>query len=223
MSGDSNTGQIRQMANFILQEAHEKANELRVRTEHDFNLEKQTLVHEAKVEVHESYVRMREKREMEQRIARSAMVGDQRVKKMKYRSGLLDDLQKDAQSKVALVSNDGNYKVMLTKLIAQCLIKIEEVDVVVHCRARDKKIVQSILADAKAMFEGIMKQKANCVPSCNLTLNEEEAKDLPDSCGGGVVAVADKGRIVCDNTMMARLNLVYEELLPGIRDILFPQ
>ena len=32
----------------ILQEAHEKANELRVKTEHDFNLEKQTLVHNAK-------------------------------------------------------------------------------------------------------------------------------------------------------------------------------
>ena len=31
--------QIRQMVNFILQEAHEKANEIRVKTEHDFNVE----------------------------------------------------------------------------------------------------------------------------------------------------------------------------------------
>ena len=45
------TSQIRQMSNFILQEAHEKANELRVRTEHDFNLEKQTLIHKAKLDV----------------------------------------------------------------------------------------------------------------------------------------------------------------------------
>ena len=36
------------MVNFILQEAHEKANEIRVKTEHDFNVEKQTLIHAAR-------------------------------------------------------------------------------------------------------------------------------------------------------------------------------
>jgi V-type H+-transporting ATPase subunit E len=33
---------------------------------------------------------------------------------------------------------------------------------------------------------------------------------------------ADSGKIICDNTMASRLNLVYEELLPSIRAILFP-
>ena len=33
--------QIRQMVNFILQEAREKASEIYVKTEHDFSLEKQ--------------------------------------------------------------------------------------------------------------------------------------------------------------------------------------
>ena len=36
---------IRQMVNFILKEACEEANEICVKTKHDFNLGKQTLVH----------------------------------------------------------------------------------------------------------------------------------------------------------------------------------
>ena len=36
--------QIEQMCNFILQEAKEKATELRVKTEHDFSLAKQMMV-----------------------------------------------------------------------------------------------------------------------------------------------------------------------------------
>lgn len=42
------------------------------------------------------------------------------------------------------------------------------------------------------------------------------------SSPGGVAVSASHGRIVCDNTLSSRLSVVYQELLPKIRGMLFP-
>lgn len=39
---------------------------------------------------------------------------------------------------------------------------------------------------------------------------------------GGVAVSAANGRIVCDNTLSSRLQVIYQELLPKIRNLLFP-
>lgn len=39
---------------------------------------------------------------------------------------------------------------------------------------------------------------------------------------GGVAVSAANGRIVCDNTLSSRLTVIYQELLPKIRGLLFP-
>lgn len=39
---------------------------------------------------------------------------------------------------------------------------------------------------------------------------------------GGVAVSAANGRIVCDNTLSSRLTVIYSELLPKIRGLLFP-
>merc|ERR1712019_277661 len=111
--------QIRQMVNFILQEAHEKANEIRVKTEHDFNLEKQTLVHEAKLRIQDEFAKKEKDREVQERIARSAEIGECRVKKMKVRDDLLQNLLTEAGSKCGMVAGGSNYPQLLQKLIVQ--------------------------------------------------------------------------------------------------------
>lgn len=82
--------QIKQMVNFIMQEAHEKVNEIRIKvkedltfmitlmtfgniispvqTEHDFNIEKQNLVHNGKLKVQEDYTQKQKDLEVEQRV-----------------------------------------------------------------------------------------------------------------------------------------------------------
>jgi V-type H+-transporting ATPase subunit E len=82
--------QIKQMVNFIMQEAHEKVNEIRIKTEHDFNLEKQMLVHNGKIKIQEEYTQKEKDLEIQQRVQRSSAVGAARVKKMKSRHELLD-------------------------------------------------------------------------------------------------------------------------------------
>jgi len=215
--------QIRQMVNFILQEAHEKANEIRVKTEHDFNLEKQTRVHEAKLSIQEEFAKKDKDREIQERIARSAEIGDCNVKKMKLRDELLNNLLSEAGQKCAMVARGVNYPQLLQKLIVQGLIKIEEMEVVVYCRADDKSTTKSVLKAAVAEYVEIMERESGIKLKPNVTMNANSDKDLPEGSFGGVVLTACAGKIVCDNTMAARLELVYDELLPSIRAILFPE
>lgn len=215
--------QIRQMVNFILQEAHEKANEIRVKTEHDFNLEKQTRVHEAKLSIQEEFAKKEKDREVQERIARSAEIGECNVKKMKIRDDLLQQLISEAGQKCAMVARGTNYPQLLQKLIVQGLIKIEEMGVTVYCRKDDKSTVESVLKAAVAEYVEIMERESGIKLSPKVVMNTDESKDLPESSFGGVVLTALSGKIVCDNTMSARLELVYEELLPSIRAILFPE
>jgi len=81
------------MCNFILQESIEKSNEIRLKTEHDFNLEKQTLLHNAKLRIQDEFKEMEKEREVKRRIEKSTEVGNSKVQKMKARDNLLVKLQ----------------------------------------------------------------------------------------------------------------------------------
>jgi len=215
--------QIRQMVNFILQEAHEKANEIRVKTEHDFNLEKQTLVHEAKLAVQDEFTKKEKDREIQDRIARSSEIGACRQQKMALRDDLLTSLMKEASSKCKVVADGSNYPALLQKLIVQGLIKIEEVEVVVFCRKEDVATVKKVLPAAVKEYVDIMEKESGIKLTPKVTVNDDRKKDLPESSNGGVKLTAHSNRIVCDNTMHSRLQLVYSDLLPSIREILFPE
>mmetsp|Transcript_17810 Transcript_17810/g.55825 ORF Transcript_17810/g.55825 Transcript_17810/m.55825 type:complete len:227 (-) Transcript_17810:155-835(-) len=215
--------QIRQMVNFILQEAHEKANEIRIKTEHDFNIEKQMLVHNAKLAIAEEYKAKGRAREVEERIARSTAVGSARISKMKLRDDLLTQLIETARASVAAVTSTPAYPDLVKNLIVQGLVKIEENDVVVLCRSADLPVVQSVLPDAVKLYKDTLLRETGFKVEPNVTVNTQQAKMLSDQqyCGG-VVLTALHGRIVCDNTLDARVQLVYDELLPAIRDQLWP-
>eukprot|EP00518_Triparma_eleuthera_P002308 CAMPEP_0182458620 /NCGR_PEP_ID=MMETSP1319-20130603/3925_1 /TAXON_ID=172717 /ORGANISM="Bolidomonas pacifica, Strain RCC208" /LENGTH=226 /DNA_ID=CAMNT_0024657343 /DNA_START=156 /DNA_END=836 /DNA_ORIENTATION=- len=222
-SASQASSQIRQMSNFILQEAHEKANELRVRTEHDFNLQKQTLIHAAKLDVVAEFERKGKEEEVKARIAKSAAVGDARTAKMKYRDDLLKGLLSSARQRASLVSKDQNYSSLLKSLLVQSLIKIEETNVTVYARSDDVALVQAQVPVAVAEYAALMKSKASVAVRPSVTVSTDASSHLPPSSLGGVVVTADDGRVVCDNTLEARLSLVYEELMPSIRACLFPE
>lgn len=193
------------------------------KTEHDFNLEKQTLVHEAKLAVQDEFAKKEKDREIQERIARSAEIGACRKKKMALRDDLLTSLMKEASSKCKVVADGSNYSALLQKLIVQGLVKIEEMSVVVYCRTDDLKTVTKVIPAAVQEYVDIMEKESGVKLTPNVTINEDRSKDLPESSNGGVKLTALNNKIVCDNTMSLRLALVYEELMPSIREILFPE
>ena len=181
------------------------------------------MVHEAKLNIQDEFTKKEKDREIQERIARSSEIGACRVKKMKIRDELLQSLLKEAGAKCAVVAKGQNYPQLLQKLIVQGLIKIEENEVVIFCKKEDTATVKKILPAAVQEYVDILKRESGVTLKPVVTLNEDRAKDLSDNSYGGVLLTALGGKIVCDNTMASRLNLVYEELLPSIRAILFPE
>jgi len=112
----------------------------------------------------------------------------------------------------------------LVKLILQSLRKIEETDVEVRCREEDTKLVQEAIPIAAAEFEKMNDTK--------ITLKLDTKHHLPPSvknagpkaistCAGGVILSARGGRILCNNTLDARLQNAFDISTPKIRHILF--
>ena len=180
-------------------------------------------MHEAKLQIQDEFAKKEKDRQVQQRIARSAEIGACRVKKMKIRSDLLDTLIKEAGAKCAVVARGNNYPQLLQKLIVQGLIKIEENTVELFCRKEDVGTVEKILPKAVAEYVEIMQRESGVKLSPKVSVNADRSKDLSDATHGGVLLTAVQGKIVCDNTLQSRLELVYEELLPSIRAILFPE
>ena len=142
---------------------------------------------------------------------------------MELRDQLLKTLISEAGAKCAVVARGQNYPQLLQKLIVQCLIKIEENETVIYCRKEDKATIEKVLPAAVKEYITIMKEASTITLSPKVTMNTDAAADLPGTSYGGLVMTALNGRIVCDNTLSSRLELVYEELLPSIRAILFPE
>ena len=141
---------------------------------------------------------------------------------MKIRDDLLQQLISEATTKCVAVASGANYPQLLQKLIVQGLIKIEENTIEIYCRTKDVPIVAKILPDAVAEYVSIMQRESGVKLQPVVTMNPDRSRDLSDSVAGGIVLTALNGHITCDNTLKSRLALVYEELLPAIRAILFP-
>eukprot|EP00937_MAST-01D_sp_MAST-1D-sp2_P003006 g3006.t1 len=224
--------QIQQMKAFILQEANEKRNEINIKTQHDFNLEKQMLVHNAKLKIQDEFDRKGKDREIQQRIALSAAVGASRLRKMQSREDMMAGLIDTAKKRAHALSQDSvKYEALLTKLIVQALIKMDELEVKVCCRQVDLAAVRSAAPKAARQYAELMKRECGEDLAVRLTVSDAERDMLPPppqddvpgaSCSGGVVMKALRDRIVCNNTFDARLELIWDECKPQIRGTLFP-
>lgn len=212
--------QIRQMVNFIMQEAHEKVNEIKIKTEHDFTLERQNLVHHGKIKIQEEYAQKEKDLEIQQRVSRSNAIGESRVKKMKARDDLLQKLKKEALERLEGYTTTPQYPTMIKNLIIQGLIKIEESIVEVQYREADKAVVSRVLPEAVQEFKQLM---ANAGINANVQVSLAKTPIPNKGCSGGVILTALDGKVVLNQTTDERLSIVYEKTMPQIRQTLFSQ
>jgi V-type H+-transporting ATPase subunit E len=213
---------IKQMVNFILQEAQEKANEIRIKTEHDFNLEKQLLVHNSKLKIQEEFKQKYHDREIQERIQKSTVIGESRVKKMRARENMLQEMLREGEDLLLQQSSQREYATLLKKLIVQAMIKIEEPTVEIFCRNEDLNLVKQMLENVIADYSSVLLEECGENVTPTVTVNENPNFMLSRE-NPGVVLTALRGRIVCDNTLKARFALAYEEQLPLIRRTLFSE
>jgi len=216
------TAQLKQMVNFILQEAEEKANEILRKADEECSIERARIIRVERQKIQAEYERKEKQIDIERKIKYANMLNETRLAVLQARDQEIKDILRESQKQLQEVSKRPEYKQILQRLIIQGLTRLKEPSVSVVCRNEDKDLVRSILASAAEEYKKLGR---------DIVLTMDERRYLPpppsdqnkgESCSGGVILNAGEGRIICKNTLDARLALAFEATLPKVRSTLFP-
>merc|ERR1719391_750580 len=112
--------QIKQMVNFILNEAKDKAEEIEAKALEDFNIEKLKLVQQMKEKIRQDMARKAKQIETQQAIARSKAINESRLQKMVLRNEMMGKIEKETSDSIAkLLQNQGEA----TKIYSDLLVE----------------------------------------------------------------------------------------------------
>nr|KYP68269.1 V-type proton ATPase subunit E2 [Cajanus cajan] len=212
--------QIQQMIRFIRQEAEEKANEISVAAEEEFNIEKLQLLEAEKRKIRQEYDRKAKQIDVRRKIEYSTQLNASRIKVLQAQDDAINSMKDAARKALLRVSNDKKvYRKLIKDMIVQGLLRLREPSVLIRCREGDRKIVESLLEEVKKEYTEKSKVQAP-----NITLDDRVFLPPPPkngavdshepSCSGGVVLASEDGKIVLENTLDARLDVIFRQKLP---------
>ncbi|KAE9614091.1 hypothetical protein Lal_00016443 [Lupinus albus] len=219
--------QIDQMVRFIRQEAEEKANEISVSAEEEFNIEKLQLLEAEKKKIRQEYERKEKQVDIRKKIEYSMQLNASRIKVLQAQDDVVNSMKEAASKELLSLSNyDTVYRILLKDLIVQSLLRLKEPSVILRCREDDLHLVEEVLDSAAQEYS----DKENVylpeiIVDNNVFLppapSHHNVHDL--HCSGGVVLASRDGKIVFENTLDARLDVLFRSKLPEIRKQLFGQ
>ncbi|PVH99263.1 ATPase, V1/A1 complex, subunit E [Periconia macrospinosa] len=214
LSDDQVAGELRKMTAFIKQEAQEKANEIRLKADEEFAIEKSKLVRQETASIDSSYEKKFKQASMSQQITRSTVSNKSRLRILSARQELLDGLFEEARKKLGDVSKDKKkYQTILKNLILEGAYALNEDKLEVKARKADYDVVKKAIEEAQTEY----KNKVNK----DVSITIDESDPLPQESAGGVSISGTGGRIDINNTLEERLRLLETDALPSIRVTLF--
>ncbi|KAJ1954000.1 V-ATPase V1 sector subunit E, partial [Linderina pennispora] len=149
MNDEEVFSEMNKMVAFIKQEALEKAREIKVKADEEFNIEKAKLVRQESINVEEQFQRKVKQADVKQRILNSTLVNKSRLQVLQQRQALLDTVFVDAQKALGEVSsNTETYKALLVNLVTQALIQLNDTKVTVRGRATDIALIKEAVPQA---------------------------------------------------------------------------
>lgn len=210
------------MVQFIKQEASEKANEINVAAEEEFNIEKLQLVESEKRKIRQEYERKEKQIEVAKKIDNSKQLNASRLKVLAAQNDIVAAMREATEKELLKVSqNEGQYQALLHDLILQCLLRLKEGRVQLRCRVLDLDLVTAVLPRAKAAY------KSKIGSDVEVEIGSTYLPPPPGNgvtgatCAGGVALATKDGKIVVSNTLDARLDIAFKQLLPQIRKGMF--
>ncbi|RWV84168.1 hypothetical protein GW17_00054138, partial [Ensete ventricosum] len=150
----------------------------------------------------------------------SMQLNASRIKVLQAQDDLVNSMKEAAAKELLLVSNNHqSYEKLLKDLIVQSLLRLKEPAVLLRCRKDDLHLVESVLNPAKEEYaEKANAHAPNIVVDNNIFLPPPPAHATAHGpyCSGGVVLASIDGKIVCENTLDARLDVVFRKKLPEV-------
>jgi V-type H+-transporting ATPase subunit E len=142
------------MKMFISQEAQEKADEISVKAEEEFNIEKGRLLQTEKLKIDNYYDRKEKQVELQRKIQHSTQLNSARLSILKAKDDHIKTILDEAKMKIGEVTKDvPRYQQLLKEMITQCLYQLLEQEVVIRCRKQDLNLVKAVCDSAVASFK----------------------------------------------------------------------
>ncbi|EGR28598.1 vacuolar ATP synthase subunit e, putative [Ichthyophthirius multifiliis] len=158
-------------------------------------------------------------------IERSSVINECRLKKMTRRYELLQTLKLEVRKSLEIqIQNKEVYKKLLKNLIIQSMIKLMEENIELQCKKEDLYLIESLLYECEQDFNSlVIKECKKKSFNSKIKVNRDHFLDdkFKNLLGGIVISCYD-GKIVCSNTLDARIEQSFQEFLPQIRNGLYP-
>lgn len=208
--------ELRKMMAFIKQEAMEKAREIEIKANEEFEIEKSKLVRQETDSIDAQYEKKFKQATMSQQITRSTVANKTRLKVLGARQELLDDIFESAQKKLSEGTKDKNkYQKVLKGLLLEGFYALAEQNLKIRARKKDFDVVK------KAIEEATQEYKKQVGSETSASIIEDDP--LPEQSNGGVIIIGGAGKIEIDNTFDTRLTLLKDTAAPAVREALFGQ
>merc|ERR1712050_97648 len=202
--------QIQIMVSFIDQEAKEKAEEIEAKAEEEFQIEKGRIVQQQRQKIQDHYDKKQKQLDQQKLVQHSHMLNRCRLATLKARDDQVAAVLKKTEQ--ALISKRNN-QALIQNCIVQALLQANEPEVTIRCIQDQQSMVQGLLNVASTTYSQMTQQTVKIELDTN--------NFLPAAKIGGIVLITKRGRLTIDNTLVARLHLISQQLLPEIRGTLF--
>ncbi|KAI5963449.1 VMA4 [Candida pseudojiufengensis] len=214
LSDEQVKSELTKMQAFIEKEANEKAKEIRLKADEEYEIEKSSTVRLETSAIDSTYEQKLKKASLAQQITKSTIGNKTRLRILGEKDQILNQIFEDAEKELKTITNDKEkYKPVLVGLIEEGILILLEPKVSLRVRKEDVDLAKEAAKEASKNYEEKSGQHVDITVDDKDFLN----KDL----AGGVVIVNGTGKIEVDNTLEERLKILQEEALPAIRLELF--
>merc|ERR1711990_1423779 len=216
----SDSSQIAHMRKFILHEANEKADEVMVKAEQDYTMEKQRVVEDERLKIRKEFERRERGLNSQAKIDTAKESNRARISVLTKQSELIDEVVEDARGKLEAITQDKNmYTELLVGLLEQGLAKLKEEKVLIRCRSQDVAAVEAAIPKAIGNYS----KTPEAVETSASVMKDAFLPDMFEGLqvSGGVLMMSESGKIKVNNTFNARLAIAAEVALPDIKARLF--
>ncbi|CAG8438587.1 12821_t:CDS:2 [Dentiscutata heterogama] len=153
LTDDEVSNEMSKMVAFINQEALEKATEIKVKADEEFNIEKAKLVRQESINIEATYQRKIKQAEIQKKIAQSNLINKSRLKVLQERQQMLEELFGETRSKLKEISqNKDSYINLLKDLILQGLYQLMDENVSIIVKESELDLAQNAIKLATKTF-----------------------------------------------------------------------
>ena len=205
--------ELNKMQAFIKKEAEEKAREIKLKANQEYEIEKTNLVRQETSNIDTNFEKNLKKISLEKQIMKSTIDNQIRLKVLNKRNDSLNEVFEETQRQLRdKITNDKTlYKEILHKLIVESILRLLENQVVIQVKECDLPIVEN-----EEFLNEIIEEYKTTTNGRDIKITISKNFLNPELIGG-VIVKDSLEKIELNNTIDERLKLLHEEALPAIR------